>query len=174
MLFEHFLLKSHVGTERRLVEFNRLRTQIEEEPECPPYCWVHRVATTAEVKKLLSGSMRPPAPAHALPSRTAVKLCSQFFSTVTSSSIKARISPCASRIPALRACDFPGLGSNKYRKRPGCRHDVAFDDLACADRSSYCPPLKLPKLWSSAFLRPRHSEARSPSSGNDCRCTELP
>ena len=53
-------------------------------------------------------------------SRAAVKLRSQ-------SSLRSRrhqhklILPCASRIPAFRACDFPGLDSNEYRNRPGCR-----------------------------------------------------
>ena len=131
MLFKHLFPKSHVGAERRLVELNRLQHLNRIEPECLPCCWVHRVATTAEVKRFFPEVCVLPAPAHALPSRAAVKLRSQFFSTITSSSIKARISPCASRIPAFRACDFPGLDSNKYRNRPGCRRAEILDDLAC-------------------------------------------
>src|SRR6516164_4468786 len=39
MLFKHFFPKSHVGAERRLVEFNRLRTQIEKSQNTCHVVW---------------------------------------------------------------------------------------------------------------------------------------
>jgi hypothetical protein len=65
--------------------------------------------------------IRPPAPAHSPLHKFAVKLCSHVGSTVKSSSVKASISPFASRTPLLSACDLPDLGSNRYRKCAGSR-----------------------------------------------------
>src|SRR5215469_7112671 len=80
----------------------------------PPYKESHSGG-----EKLFSGRIRPPEPTHCPVKSGAVSSCSHAGSTITSSSIKANTSASLCSMAELRAFDFPGRGSKRYRKRLG-------------------------------------------------------
>ena len=113
ILSKHSLLESHVRTERGLCQPCGLKAKVEGSEWCQGVAPLLSGSHRGGAEQFHSGRMRPPQPAHLPLSKGAVRFCNHIGSTLTSSSMNASTSPWASAIPLLRACDFPGCGSNR-------------------------------------------------------------